>query len=146
MLLTGVPGLGGSDFIFLDRPGEPLPAPLVPDVPLVDFKIEPTTPPPGGFANADALKQWLHGTLWEFPYGPETPGGPTWYVRLCFRDKYADFSWAAACGWECDSGGSAVLRHPSGHWTQKMKFAPDYQSFTFDNTWGTMKLLGREVP
>lgn len=134
---------GATEFFFLDRPGERLPEPLIPQVPLVDFEILPAAPPATGFANADALKEWLPGTIWEFVFPANNETGRSWLVRLRFFKESADFTWAGGCGWWCDSGGVAVLRHPHGHWTQKMTFNSDNKSFNFDNSWGTMRLIGR---
>ncbi len=140
--LCQLPGASGDEeFWFPDRPGDPFTGPLVPFRPLIEVAPIPTTAPAGGFANADALRDWLTDTVWEFTSHGEIDS----LVRLRFLSKGADFTWdGGRCGTKALSATELQLRHSEGHWTQTLSFAADYQSCTFSKGWGGgARLIGR---
>ena len=146
LLLAASAGAGGDDepFYFPDRPGVRFPYPLTPHHPLVYAPLSQTKPPPSGFADQTALTKWLEYTVWQFVHTSKEDGRQ-WFVRLIlYPGKHAYLSWDGGReSWVAKSATQATLRHSHGHWKRQLDFADDYQSFTFENDWGTAKLLGR---
>ncbi|MEM7012326.1 MAG: hypothetical protein AAF585_12670 [Verrucomicrobiota bacterium] len=133
-------------FYFPDRTGELFPEARLPHTPRIDAPLlSPKPVPEDGFANSKELRAWLQGTVWEFLFPPDRkPGGRLSIVRLILYEKHARLTWDGGnCGWWASDNKSARLRHSQRHWTYEMHFADDFGSFTFNNHWGTAKLVGR---